>query len=100
MSFKKAPTESVDFELPPGGTYLGPFLGLIDLGTQEWEWNGKKQSSHKIYFLWELNERNANDYNFIVGMLKAADYYQLDVFLYYVTTFLIPVLVGVRYAKK
>ena len=70
MSFKKAPTESVDFELPPGGTYLGTFLGLIDLGTQEWEWNGKKQSSHKIYFLWELNERNANDDNFIVG----ADY--------------------------
>ena len=37
---------------------------------------------------------------FIVMLLKAADYYQLDIFLYYATVFLIPVLIGSSYAKK
>jgi hypothetical protein len=40
------------------------------------------------------------DYIFIVILLKAADYYQLDIFLYYATIFLIPVFIGSRYAKK
>ena len=42
----------------------------------------------------------AFDYLFIVLLLNAAGYYKLDVFVYYTTTFLIPVAVGVRYAKK
>lgn len=40
------------------------------------------------------------DYLFIVLLLNAAGYYKLDVLVYYATTFLIPIAVGVRYAKK
>ena len=40
------------------------------------------------------------DYIFIVVMFKSVDYYKLDVFLYYATTFLIPLAVGLKYAKK
>ena len=40
------------------------------------------------------------DYFFIVVMFKSADYYKLDVFVYYATTFLIPVALGLKYAKK
>jgi hypothetical protein len=40
------------------------------------------------------------DYVFIVMLLKAADYYKLDVLVYYAVIFLIPVLIGSRYSKK
>lgn len=41
------------------------------------------------------------DYLFIVKMLKPADgYYKLDVYLYYVLTFLLPILVGWWKMKK
>ena len=72
MSFKKAPAASTtDYELPPGGSYPAIFIGLIDLGTQTWEYNNKKNESHKIYFLWELtSEKNSEGNNFVVG----ADY--------------------------
>lgn len=36
------------------------------------------------------------DYLFIVRLLSAADYYKLDVYLYYALTFLLPVVVGWR----
>ena len=34
------------------------------------------------------------DYFFIVKMLKSPDYYKLDVYLYYMLTFVLPVAVG------
>jgi len=40
------------------------------------------------------------DYVFIVVMFKSADYYQLDVLLYYATAFLVPVAIGLKYAKR
>jgi len=40
------------------------------------------------------------DYFFIVVMFKSADYYKLDVLLYYATAFLVPVAAGLKYAKK
>lgn len=36
----------------------------------------------------------ALDYVFLVQLLKAADYYKPDVYLYYALTFLMPVFVG------
>ena len=36
------------------------------------------------------------DYIFIVKLLKAADYYKPDVYLYYILTFVLPVIVGRR----
>ena len=41
------------------------------------------------------------DYLFLVLPLHAADYYKLDVYLYYVLTFVLPIVVGwVRSTKK
>ena len=40
------------------------------------------------------------DYLFIVMLLNATDYYKFDVYLYYVLTFILPVLVGWLKIKK
>jgi hypothetical protein len=34
------------------------------------------------------------DYVFLVKMLKATDYYKLDVYIYYILTFVLPIVVG------
>ena len=40
------------------------------------------------------------DYFFIVKMLNSAGYYKLDVYIYYATTFALPVLVGLYKKSK
>lgn len=40
------------------------------------------------------------DYFFIVKAFKSVEYYKLDVYFYYVTTFLLPVIVGWNKSKK
>lgn len=40
------------------------------------------------------------DYIFIVKLLSSVDYYKLDVFVYYIVTFLIPVGIGLIKNKK
>ena len=42
----------------------------------------------------------ACDYIFIVMLFNSQNYYAVDVFLYYITTFLIPLGIGLKYAKK
>jgi hypothetical protein len=37
------------------------------------------------------------DYLFIVKLFNSPDYYKLDVFVYYTVTFLMPLLVGLKY---
>jgi hypothetical protein len=39
------------------------------------------------------------DYLFIVKLLRSADYYKPDVYVYYILTFLLPLLVGWRKSK-
>ena len=36
----------------------------------------------------------ALDYGFLVRIFDAKDYYKLDVYLYYILTFLLPIIVG------
>ncbi len=69
MSFKrKSKSSEGDFELPPGGSYAAVFIGLIDLGTQPREYNGKKWEEDKVYLLWELTgEADSEGDNFVVG---------------------------------
>ena len=40
------------------------------------------------------------DYLFLVKLLNPSVYYKLDVYVYYVSTFLIPFLVGVKFGRK
>jgi len=42
----------------------------------------------------------ALDYVFLVKLLKAADYYKLDVYIYYILTFTLPIVVGWYKLKK
>lgn len=43
-----------DFELPPAGTHVAVCYRLIDLGTQQVEWQGAIKRQRKIMFSWEL----------------------------------------------
>ena len=40
------------------------------------------------------------DYIFIVKMLKSTNYYKLDVYIYYILTFILPIIVGWYRFKK
>ena len=40
------------------------------------------------------------DYLFIITLLHSNNYYKIDVFVYYATTFIIPLLIGYRYGRK
>jgi hypothetical protein len=43
----------------------------------------------------------ALDYVFLVKLFKAADYYKLDVYLYYISALILPITVGwVKFSKK
>jgi hypothetical protein len=53
MSLKLPPKEK-SFELTPADTHLAVCYRLIDLGTQQSEWNGKVLRQHKIMLSWEL----------------------------------------------
>jgi hypothetical protein len=46
--------EGGDFELPPGGSYPGCLVGLIDIGTHENSYQGKTSEVHKILLVFEL----------------------------------------------
>lgn len=43
-----------DFEQPPEGTHIAVCYRLIDLGTQQVEWQGQIKRQRKIMFSWEL----------------------------------------------
>lgn len=51
---KTSSGEGGDFEAPPGGSYPGCLVGLIDLGTHDNTYNGKTTEQHKVYLVWEL----------------------------------------------
>jgi hypothetical protein len=42
----------------------------------------------------------ALDYVFLVKLLSATDYYKLDVYMYYILTFVLPIIVGAYKFKK
>jgi hypothetical protein len=48
------PAESVNFAPPPAGTQLATCYRIIDLGTQQVEWQGTIKRQHKILLSWEL----------------------------------------------
>lgn len=44
-----------DFELPPADTHIATCYRIIDLGTQQIEWQNEVKHQHKIMLSWELN---------------------------------------------
>ena len=45
-----------DRELAPTGSHRAVLYKLVNLGTLETEWEGKKKMSHKIRLIWELSD--------------------------------------------
>lgn len=43
------------FELPPAESHIGTCYRIIDLGTQQIDWQGKVKRQHKIMISWELD---------------------------------------------
>lgn len=50
-----------DFERVPAGTFVAVCYRIIDLGTQQGEWQGKPKLSHKVMFSWEFPEEKMSD---------------------------------------
>jgi hypothetical protein len=56
-----------EFENPPEDTYIAVCYRVIDLGTQQVEWNGESKRQHKIIIGWELNAPMADGRPFTIN---------------------------------
>ena len=45
------------FEVPPSGNHPGVLIAIIDLGTQNSEYQGVKREAHEIFMCWELTDQ-------------------------------------------
>lgn len=50
----KLPPSGGDFTPPPAGTHIAICYRVIDLGTQQTEYQGKVKHAHKVLVSWEL----------------------------------------------
>lgn len=63
--------EGGDFELTPAGLHSAVLIGVIDLGTHPFTYQGKTNTPRKIFLVWELTaEHTKEGETFVVG----ADY--------------------------
>ena len=61
-----------EFESPEPGSYPAVCYKIIDIGTQESEYQGKKLSRRQIIIGWELSEKMANGDPFVVSSFFTA----------------------------
>lgn len=54
MSITASAKSGAPRQLPPAGTHIARCYQIIDLGTHDKEWQGKKRKSHEIRISWEL----------------------------------------------
>lgn len=50
-----------DFTPPPAGTHLSICYRVIDLGTQQVDWQGQTKRQHKIMLSWEIPDEKMED---------------------------------------
>jgi hypothetical protein len=50
-----------DFTPPPAGTHLSVCYRVIDLGTQQVDWQGESKQQHKLMLSWEIPEEKMDD---------------------------------------
>ena len=60
MGFIARDSGGSDFKRVPPGVHIGRCIGIIDLGTQEVEWQGDKKLQHKLMLKWELFGEDEN----------------------------------------
>ena len=69
MWTRKATATGGDFEKAPPGNHPAVLVAIIDLGTQENEYQGVKRYEERAYFCWELvNEKNTAGKNHLIGI--------------------------------
>ena len=61
-----------DYEYPEVGTYIATCRQIIDLGTQENDYQGTKTYPHQILMGWELNENMSDGRPFVVSKFYTA----------------------------
>ncbi len=58
-----------DFAKPPAGNHPAVLVAIVDMGTQEDDYQGEKKESHRAYFVWELvSEKAPSGKNFVIGI--------------------------------
>lgn len=62
-----AENQTATFELPPAGPTAARCSRLIDLGSQESEFNGERKMQRKLLLTWELAEARADGTPFTVS---------------------------------
>lgn len=55
------PNNGGDFTPPPAGTHLAVCYRVIDLGTQQVDWQGETKQQHKLMLSWELPDEKMDD---------------------------------------
>lgn len=55
------PNSGGDFTPPPSGTHAAICYRVVDLGTQQIEWQGSVKHQHKIMISWELPDEKMED---------------------------------------
>lgn len=92
--FVLVPTYMIGWFVLPIGIPITIYVALKRL---------KNSSEHALYYLtvaitWVLIA-TIFDYLFIVKAFDVPHYYDLDVFIYYILTFLIPLFIGLKYGR-
>lgn len=65
---KKVSGGGEDYPVAPAGSQVAVLVAIIDLGTQNEEYQGKAKKARKAFFVWELvNEKQPNGDPFFLG---------------------------------
>ncbi len=68
MSLDKQATAGSSFEIPTEDNHKGALVAIIDLGTHlETYKDGKTGESHKVYLIFEIDEKKADGANHVIG---------------------------------
>ena len=66
---QKASKGGGDYEKAPAGNHPAVLVAMIDMGTQENEFNGEVKEQHRVFWVWELvNEKTKAGGNHLIGM--------------------------------
>lgn len=58
---QKASTGGGNYEKAPPGNHPAVLIGMIDMGTQEQEYQGESKESHRVYWVWEIPGEKRED---------------------------------------
>ena len=76
----KAPkkSEGGDFHNPPAGSHPAVLVAMIDLGTQDEDFEGKPRKVHQVYLVWELTAEQlpGSTFNHALGKVFTLSFHE------------------------